>query len=425
MPKGIRKLQIIFGETHLTHFGGIFLIHHFCQKIKLKWIFQSYIKFYRQNNRYTPAEMILCLIYTIIIGLGRVYTTRILRYNGSFQDIVGLKNFPYFTTLRNFLLRLTPKVLQQIITIHDTYRLKMFSVFTQRANINNSGWRFRSYSCIWEIRRSKDWLQPKKTRASFVLPNILFRSTYTRTLAWKIPCWRTNWTTTEGIHRRMFPEITRLYLSDSFPWRCQIFQKRSNRISRGEKDWLCCSSPIASIQEQIPRFKKFRKGWEAAEFSYQPARWKKSYRFSVIRRPIPEEPEAQLTFFTLKKHAYQVIINNLPLSPEGAYRFYLGRCSQEGYIKELKLSFYIIKITTKKFLANEIYFHLHLFAYNIVNWFKILCLPKQLQKWTLQTIRTELLVLPARLLTSKKKHLLKLPTGHIYNWVFQYAIHKI
>jgi hypothetical protein len=34
MPKGIRKLQIIFGETHLTHFGGIFLIHWFCQKLK-------------------------------------------------------------------------------------------------------------------------------------------------------------------------------------------------------------------------------------------------------------------------------------------------------------------------------------------------------------------------------------------------------
>jgi len=34
MPKGIRKLQIIFGETHLTHFGEIFLIHHFCQKLK-------------------------------------------------------------------------------------------------------------------------------------------------------------------------------------------------------------------------------------------------------------------------------------------------------------------------------------------------------------------------------------------------------
>ncbi len=34
MPKGIKKFKISFGETAITHFGGLFLIHQFCQKLK-------------------------------------------------------------------------------------------------------------------------------------------------------------------------------------------------------------------------------------------------------------------------------------------------------------------------------------------------------------------------------------------------------
>jgi len=36
MPKGLRKIQIIVGEKHLTRFGAIFLIHWFCKKLMLK-----------------------------------------------------------------------------------------------------------------------------------------------------------------------------------------------------------------------------------------------------------------------------------------------------------------------------------------------------------------------------------------------------
>jgi len=175
------------------------------------------------------------------------------------------------------------------------------------------------------------------------------------------------------------------------------------------------------------QYREFRKDWGTSEFLHKPAGWKKEYRFIVIRRPIPEKPEVQPTLFVLgKKYAYQVIITNLPLLPESVYRFYLCRCSQEVYgIKELKWNFSTAKIPTRYFLANEVYFHLNLFAYNIVNWFKRACLPKQFQRWTLHTVHTELLMLPARLVRPGGETTLTLPTGFVYRWVFDYAIKKI
>lgn len=427
MPRGIRKLQVIFGETHLTHHGGIFLIHWFCQKLKLKWILQRYIKFHQQNNRYTVAEMILCLIYSIIVGLGRVYTTRILRYNGSFQDIVGLKKFPHFTALRKFLLRLTPKVLQQIITIHDSLRLKMFQCLHKKQTSIILDVDLEVIPVYGRLEGAKKSYNPTKPGRPSFYPLFCFEAHTQEIWHGKFragePTGQQLKEFTEESFQRLPDYIYRIRLRGD----AKFFKREVIEFLEEKKVGYTIVAPSHLFKSKFGSLKyhQFRKGWEAADFTHQPENWKNPYHFVVIRRPIPEEPEAQLTLFKLEKHAYQVIVSNLPLSPEGVYRFYLGRCRQEGYIKELKWNFQIIKILTKRFLANEIYFHLHLFAYNIVNWFKLLCLPKQFQKWTLQTIRTELLLLPARLVTSSGKNLLRLPTGHIFNWVFEYAIHKI
>jgi hypothetical protein len=58
------------------------------------------------------------------------------------------------------------------------------------------------------------------------------------------------------------------------------------------------------------RYTSPSRGVEVAEFSYQPTRWRRSYRFVVIRRPQPEEPTEQLTLFKLGRYHYQVLVTN-------------------------------------------------------------------------------------------------------------------
>lgn len=99
------------------------------------------------------------------------------------------------------------------------------------------------------------------------------------------------------------------------------------------------------------------------------------YRFVVIRRPLVEDPSAQLTLFTVKRHTYQVQVTNLDLQPLNLWHFDNDRAALERIIRELKGDYPLGRIPTRHFFANEAYFHLLLLAYNLVNWFKRLCLP--------------------------------------------------
>ena len=118
--------QITVGEKNLTHFSGIVFIYWFCKKLRLKWHLQHQIRFPRSGNRYHPVELILAIIYALIVGIHRLSKTKILQGNGAFQQIIGLKTYPYSSSLRRFLKGVTPQTIQNINKVHDYLRLKMF-----------------------------------------------------------------------------------------------------------------------------------------------------------------------------------------------------------------------------------------------------------------------------------------------------------
>jgi hypothetical protein len=166
-------------------------------------------------------------------------------------------------------------------------------------------------------------------------------------------------------------------------------------------------------------------GLETAEFMYQPTKWRTEYRFVVVRRLILEDPTEQLTLFSMGKYSYQVIVTNMKLTPLHTWRFYNGRAAVELIIKELKGDYPLGKIPTKYFAANEVYFHILLFSYNLINWFKRLCLPTEFQNMTLRTLRARLLLIPGELIRPDNRPTLKLPANFLYKNAFEYAIKKI
>jgi hypothetical protein len=172
-------------------------------------------------------------------------------------------------------------------------------------------------------------------------------------------------------------------------------------------------------------YRRYSSGIETAEFKHPVKDGHKEYRFVVIRRPIPEDSSEQLTLFTLGKYSYQVIVTNLNLKPLNIWKFYNGRAAVELIIKELKGDYPLAKIPTKHFAANEAYFHILLFSYNLINWFKRLCLPKNDQSMLLNTLRSRLLLIPGILVKSENRPTLKLPANFWYRESFEYAINKI
>ena len=133
----------------------------------------------------------------------------------------------------------------------------------------------------------------------------------------------------------------------------------------------------------------------------------------VIRRLQPEEPSEQLTLFKLGRYHYQVLVTNLTLQPLYLWRFYNDRAGIELVIRQLKGDYALGHIPGHHFFANETYFQLLLLAYNLINWFKRLCLPQEFQSATLQTLRQQILLMPAHLVTTAHRLHLNLPaSGH-------------
>jgi hypothetical protein len=143
------------------------------------------------------------------------------------------------------------------------------------------------------------------------------------------------------------------------------------------------------------RYCRISSGVWAAEFRYYPQGWPGKRRFVVIRRPVPEEPSAQLHLFQMGGYSYQVLVTNLSLKPLHLWRFYNQRARAELIIRELKDAYALGKIPTKDFAANESFFQIVLLGYNLLNWFKRLCAPAHLQRATLQRLRQRLFLVPS------------------------------
>jgi hypothetical protein len=423
-----RHVIISFTGNSLTHFGGIYLLQSSFKQLKLRKQLRHYLRFNQRNNRYTIAEEILALVYPISLGLGRIETSHLLKHNGVFQYLTGLPAYPNPTTLRRFLLRMAPLALPKLRNFHNRLLLSMIlkpepptrvifdldsTILTlygkqemARIGYNPKKWGRPSYHpllCFNGI--TKDFwhgeLRPGDTHTATGTVELLKASFAKLPSSVKIVIIRAD--------KGFYDHETVEYLETNKAL-FVVVAKLTGPVKRR----------ISTLSYQV-----HSSGLETAAFMYQPTKWKKEYRFVVVRRPIPEDPTEQLTLFSMGKYSYQVLVTNMKLTPLHTWRFYNGRAAVELIIKELKGDYPLGKIPTKHFAANQTYFHTLLFSYNLINWFKRLCLPKEFQNMTLNTLRARLLLIPSELVRSKNRPTLKLPANFLYRDAFEHAIKKI
>jgi len=428
MKRGPKNLQINFSSKNLTHFGGLYLLQKFFQRIGLRSLLSQYTYLFQRNNRYTTTEEMLALIYPIALGLGRIETSHLLKQNGVFQYLTGLPTYPNPSTLRRFLFRMAPLTLLRLRKLHDRLLLSMITKPKLPTKV------------IFDLDSTVLILYGKQEMARVGYnPQKRGRPSYHPLLCF-------NGITKDFWHGELRPGDTHTaagvveLLQTVFvklPASVKIVIIRADKgfydhetieyLESKKALFLIVAKLTAPIKRIISTlsYQIRSSGLETAEFMYQPTKWKKQYRFVVVRRLIPEDPTDQLTLFSIGKYTYQVVVTNMKLTPLNAWRFYNGRAAVELIIKELKGDYPLGKIPTKHFAANEAYFHTLLFSYNLINWFKRLCLPTEFQNMTLRTLQTRFLLIPGELTRSKNRPTLKLPASFLYKDAFEYAIEKI
>lgn len=429
MPFGPKNLKITFTGKNVTHFGGVYLLHLFLKRMRLKRLLSRHVFFAQRNNHYTVSEVILALVYPITLGFGRIETTHLLQHNGTFQYLTGMPSYPDPQTIRRFLLRMAPLSLPRLRRLHDKLLSSMMLKPSPPSRII-----FDMDSTVLVLYGKQEMANigynPKKRGRPSYHPLVCF-----------------NGITKDYWHGELRPGDAHTatgvldFLKASFTKVPPSVKTIIIRADKGFYDHKTVEylesenilfAIVARLTPPIKRklaglsYYRYSSGIETAEFRQPIKAGHKEYRFVVIRRPIPEEDSSQqLTLFTLEKYSYQVIVTNLELTPLNTWKFYNGRAAVELIIKELKGDYPLAKIPTKHFAANEAYFHILLFSYNLINWFKRLCLPAGAQNMTLNTLRARLLLIPGVLVKSENRPTLKLPANFWYREAFEYAFKKI
>ena len=114
-----------------------------------------------------------------------------------------------------------------------------------------------------------------------------------------------------------------------------------------------------------------------ASFSYQAGSWDRKRRVVAKVEWHPGELVPRFGF----------IVTNLSRPAERVVTFYNQRGKAEQYIKEGKNAIKWTRLSCRKFRDNAVRLQLHALAYNLANFMRTLALPKEVEHWSLTTLR--------------------------------------
>jgi len=421
MASSGKNVTVSFSGRSLTHFGGLVLLQQFAQRLGLRRQLTRAIRFPQRNHHYSVSESLLALLYPILLGLGRIESTRLLQHNGVFQYLTGLPTYPDPQTLRRFLDRFAAAGLADFLALHDRLRQRLVAhpdppttmIFDLDSTV---------LTVYGRQEQAAVGFNPKKRGRPSYLPLLCVEgqtgdcwaaeyhpgNTHVATVT--LPLW-------EAACARVPASVRTLRArADSAFYAREIVEALEGHGA----GYAIVARMTRPLQQRVTtaRYQPVGRTTSLAEFAYQPQGWPGLRRFVAVRRPVPEEPSWQLSLFRLGEYVYRVIVTNLDLTPLHVWRFYNDRAEAELVIREMKEAYALGKIPTGDWAANQAYFQLVVFAYNLLNWFRRFCLPEPWQRLTLPTIRQRLLLVPGELVRPQGKPLLKLPQSFPYQEEF-------
>ena len=136
--------------------------------------------------------------------------------------------------------------------------------------------------------------------------------------------------------------------------------------------------PVGRPPDHVRRFH--------ASFSYQAGSWNKKRRVVAKVEWHPGELVPRVGF----------IVTNLSRPTKRVVAFYNHRGTAEQHIKEGKNAINWTRLSCRKFRNNAVRLQLHALAYNLGNFMRTLALPKEVEHWSMTTLRDKLVKIGAK-----------------------------
>jgi hypothetical protein len=419
-----------FTGRNLTKFGGIQLMRKFLRRLKVEKEFESAITIEKRESKFSVAEMLVSLLYTVILDIRRQSDTLMLRLDKSFQKIAGLDDYPVQSTISRFLKSFRVETAKGIANVNHSLLMK--------ARRDFEGWHKITLDLDSHVRtayghqqRASVGYNPKKPGRPSFHPLFCFIGG-TRDFLHGI--FRTGKAhSCRGVKRfvdeclKKIPEGIR-----------EIFLRADSGFYDGDfLNYLEMRRVLYAIVVKLYpwiqielvglKYRDIGGGLSVAEMQYRGIGWKEPRRMVVIREEQRNRrAKKQLTLLELMGYSYQVIVTNIEdMLPEEVWRFYNGRANVENMIKEGILSYSLDVNISHFYGANVAHFQLVMLAYNLMNLFKELVLGQKDKKRMGKWIRQRFLLIAGRIISSGRKFILKLSEDWAYKEEYNEAERRV
>jgi hypothetical protein len=430
--KGLQSLAFSFEEDFLTHYGGLFLIQRFCHKLGFRRRLQRHWPAAPDWAEFDPLDLTLLLLFLLIAGVQRISQADKLEYDGFFGSLLGLGRWPEESTLRRFLQRLSPPAIRQLAQVHDQLRHDLFAFPTPRSSLT-----FHLDSVVLTLygkqQGARRGYNPKARGRRSYHPLLCFESHGQE--FWHASLRPGDAASNTGARhfvRRCLQKVPRAIARNRVRFLADAGFFSGALIEELEEAGcgftiVCRSYDAYRRRAEQAGFTELKMGWAYAEFRHRPQTWSQEHRFIAIRRPLPVDPEEarQLTLFKDAQYSYSVLVSNLGLRPWRTWIDYVRRANVERSFRELRHELALSKIPSQSWTVKVAFLQLLALAYNLVHWFKRLCLPPHQLLTTVETLRHQLFGLAAQLICRAGKNVLLLPRKYPYQKEFLAAFERV
>lgn len=422
-----------FTGKNLTRFGGAGLIRRFFQRHHIQEKIEQGVPVEgRRQCKYSVGTMLVSLLYGMFLGYPRPSQMEVLATDKVFQKIAGLVSFPVQSTISRFLDGLKVVVARQIAVLNFDLLLKFREGFRAFFSITLDLDSHVSPVYGRQQRAGRGYNPKKKGRRSYhplfcfigetrdYLAGLL-RSGKHHTSYQAIPFLK-------GILKKLPAHIQKIRLRADSGFFSLDFLKFL--VKRSIEFYVVV--PLQPwIQKKIWGIKDWKDiGWGVAvsELEYVLAK-EITLRLVVIRKRVKrgESPKKQLKLLAMEEvlYDYQVIVTNGLLVAEEVWRFYNQRACCENFIKEGIYGFGLDKVISHHYAGNYAYFELLMLGYNLMNFFKEGVLHQEKVKRMIQTIRERFFLIPARLIKTAGRWILKQERSWFYRVEYEEALARL
>lgn len=409
VPSALGEVCYACDGEGLTAFGGVPLLAQFAYRMGLADICR--IPMRKSQSTYSPGKLSEVVTMVLVSGLERVSHVDDYSYDPGLCAALGLERLPDQGILSRFLSAANEASVQHLRSANQQWaraatalkqqssRLVIDSdtrdvrVYRNREgtvrNARNDNDPYFTFE-VTTLRNSHDILDGGLLRGA-THPVPLFQqrfqtvleqvSSKTSELIW---CADAAW-----YAGGVFQQIEAADADPQVPCDCKyaIRAQSSDALSRavaalGDEHWSPCGEGVEIAE--------FRFALTRSRAGHDPA-----LRRHIVTRMLKRDRKQQDTLVDVPAYEYGVIVTNLDWRPRRVWALYNGRATVESILREGSLGFRMNSLPSAQFRGNQLFCQLLILAYNLVNAFRRLCLPKEHCRHHVQSLRRMLLTIPA------------------------------